>query len=78
MPLFDNLTQQESNLFLALSKVRENTLWGKAINKALENPTVDRFRSLVKQLKSQNNDNPVIMLDILGKDCQNKLNQVNL
>lgn len=77
MALFDTLSNQEARLFTALMKVPDTTLWGLAINRVVEEPTVKKYRELIKQLKSQAKDNPKLMATIIGADTLNLLNTIN-
>lgn len=67
MALFETLSRNEARLFEALCAVPDNTLWGLAISKVMDQPEPKKFRELVKQLKSQTKDNEPIMISILGE-----------
>lgn len=73
MNFIDQLSQQEKELFKCLQNVDVESLWGLAISNVVQSPDVPRFRRLVCDLKSQANDNEVVMRDILGQQCFNNL-----
>jgi hypothetical protein len=68
-----NLTPQEAMLLNCLQAVPQTTIWGVGIQQALAAKDETRFRGLIAQLQSQNNDNPVIMRNILSDACYEAL-----
>ncbi len=64
----NNLTTQELSLHKKLAQVSNQTLWGLAIHKVLQDPSTERFRDLLAQLSSQAKDQPEVMADILGQE----------
>lgn len=61
------LTAQELYAWEKLEQVDEDSMWGQAIHKALEQQSVLVFRELIVSLLSQNDDDAEVMKRILGK-----------
>lgn len=70
---YDILNPSEQKFLSCLEAVTDETIWGIGIRKAMENPTAVKIRRLIADLKSQDNDAPEIMLDILGPSCYEQL-----
>lgn len=68
-----NLTPQEEKLLNCLTMVDKESIWGLAIHKVLCDLTENKFRTLVQQLKSQEEDCPQIMREILNNGCYQTL-----
>lgn len=68
-----SLTPQEQEFFKCLEGVNPDSIWGLAISKVVADPTPEKFRELVAQLKSQEADAPEVMLDILNQSCYETL-----
>lgn len=67
------LTPSELDFIPCLEKVDANSIWGAAVHNALKDLDTYKFRRLVSELKSQNEDSPEIMRNILGPDCHSQL-----
>jgi hypothetical protein len=69
----ENLNPQEKQFLVCLEAVNEESLWGTAIQNVMKAPTVVKIRQLISDLKSQEADQPDIMLNILGEPCYKQL-----
>lgn len=67
------LSEKEKSFYNELQSVRPDTIWGVAITNVLANPTYEKFKHLVRELKSQCNDCAETMMSILGEPCYFKL-----
>lgn len=67
------LTPSELDFIPCLEKVSADSIWGAAVHNALKDLDTYKFRRLVSELKSQNDDAPEIMAKILGKECHSQL-----
>lgn len=63
------LSLQEALFFQRLQGVNVDSLWGLAISNVVTNPRVAEVGKLFTDLKSQDDDNDMVMLDILGVDA---------
>lgn len=68
-----DLTPEEIKLRDALQNVESDTLWGEAIRDWFIDQDVMKFRQLYQELLSQNDDNDLIMLKILGQPAYSLL-----
>jgi hypothetical protein len=73
MEFFKLLTDKEREFFNCLQNVEEQSLWGYAISNVVKSPDVERYRGLIKSLKSQAQDCEPIMVNILGQECFDNL-----
>jgi hypothetical protein len=64
----ETLTQAEEKLYKILSKVRPNTVVGKAIAIGLSSG-VGTFRKLIGELKDQQRDSPALLEKIIGSEA---------
>ena len=67
------LTQPEKDFIPCLKAVDPQSIWGAAVHNVLNDLTPFKFRLLVSELKSQNEDQPDLMLKILGDPCHSQL-----
>lgn len=65
-PGYYGLSEPEKEVFELLKLCDHDSLWNTAITNVINKPDPVRFRRLVSELKSQNNDNPEVMQTILG------------
>lgn len=63
------LSPDEQKFFDCLSKVNENSIWGKSIHNVISNPEPVLFRRLVCELKEQCAEEPRTMQKILTEEC---------
>lgn len=63
------LSIQEKLFLMQLKNVKVQSLWGLAISNVVKNPVVSEVGRLFTDLKSQDDDNDEMMLDILGVDA---------
>lgn len=61
------LTDNEKKFLGLLEEINHDSAWGMAISNVVSNPKPDNVRRLITQLKSQANDEPAIMLSIIGE-----------
>jgi hypothetical protein len=73
MEFINGLTGKEKEFFKCLKKVTNDGYWGLSIQVFVQNPDIDTFHTLIKELKSQAQDDAVIMMDILNEQCFNNL-----
>lgn len=62
----DDLTPPEKRVFSELRNLRHSSIWGIAISNVCEVPDAERFRELIRSLKSQAADDENTMRAILG------------
>ena len=67
------LTKPELDFIPCLKAVDPQSIWGAAVHNVLNDLTPFKFRLLVSELKSQNEDQPDLMLKILGDPCHSQL-----
>ena len=67
------LTKPELDFIPCLRAVDPQSIWGAAVHNVLNDLTPFKFRLLVSELKSQNEDQPDLMLKILGDPCYSQL-----
>lgn len=67
------LTKPELDFIPCLHAVDPQSIWGAAVHNVLNDLTPFKFRLLVSELKSQNEDQPDLMLKILGDPCYSQL-----
>jgi hypothetical protein len=67
------LTPQEQQFLACLEAVNSDTMWALAIQNVMKAPTVVKIRQLVSDLKSQADDDALVMLSILGQPCYQQL-----
>jgi len=70
------LTAQEKQFITLLKQCNKNSLWGIAISNVLNEPTTAKYLRLISDLKSQANDSPVVMKNILGNQAFKLLMQL--
>lgn len=63
------LSIQEKLFLMQLKNVKVQSLWGLAISNVVKNPMVSEVGRLFTDLKSQDDDNDEMMLEILGVDA---------
>jgi len=65
------LSKKEQETFELLKSINKNTCWNQSIRNVIKmnNPTI--FRMLICELKSQAEDDSVVMMDILGEEVYN-------
>ncbi|WP_430900545.1 MULTISPECIES: hypothetical protein [unclassified Paraflavitalea] len=73
MSFIDQLSTEEKAFFNELKGVDKDTVWLPAISNVVMNPTVDRFRLLVSELKEQTDEHEGVMISILGQTAVEKL-----
>lgn len=69
----ENLNPQEKQFLACLEAVKTDNLWAIAIRNVMKAPTVAKIRQLIKDLKSQADDDGLVMLSILGHRCYQQL-----
>lgn len=67
------LNPSEQQFLVCLEAVSDETVWGLAISNVMKAPTGVKIRQLIGDLKSQRDDQPDIMLSILGEPCYKQL-----
>lgn len=67
MKAHKSLTADELKLREAFLSVEHDSMWGEAIRDWFIDEDVLKFRELVAELLSQNDDNDIVMLKILGQ-----------
>jgi hypothetical protein len=70
---YDQLNPQEQQFLACLEAVDSDNIWSLAIQEVMKNPTGVKIRQLIGDLKSQEADQPDIMLSILGESCYQQL-----
>jgi hypothetical protein len=70
---YNALNPQEKNFLVCLEAVSDQSVWGLAISNVMKAPTAVKIRQLIGDLKSQEADQPDIMLSILGQSCYDQL-----
>jgi hypothetical protein len=60
------LTNDELQFFYLLHFAKKNTIWGQSIERVLQSPSQEKIKQLIKELKCQYNENPPVMVSILG------------
>lgn len=60
------LTTPEVRVLNEFRHVTHDSMWGIAIRQTVQSNDPDEFRLLIKELKSQEKDNPPAMREILG------------
>lgn len=72
-PDYHKLNEREQRFFACLEAASSDSIWGLAIKNVVKDPTIDKYRRLICDLKAQRDDCSEIMLSILGKSCYNQL-----
>jgi hypothetical protein len=67
------LTPLEADLLRDLQMIDSNSVWGYSIKRCLKHISAFGFRNLVCELKSQSDDAPDVMKNILGETAHQKL-----
>jgi hypothetical protein len=70
---YDQLNPQEQQFLACLEAVSDDTVWGLAVSSVMKAPTAVKIRQLIADLKSQREDEPEVMLSILGYPCYQQL-----
>jgi hypothetical protein len=66
----ENFSNVEHKMLFCLGQVKGDSLWGTAVRLVMDNnPTEEKVKALISQLKSQSIDNPPLMLEILDQEC---------
>jgi len=73
---YEVLNENEKSFFSLLDTVDLDSIWGVAILKIINSPTVLKIRTLICELKSQEHDCPVIMQSILGEKAYAQLQRL--
>jgi hypothetical protein len=74
---FDLLSEDEVRLRTLLKGVKNTTLWGTAIHLVLKEGSIEKFRMLVEQLRSQAKDDAAVMQRIIGAQAMAVLQGTN-